>query len=114
MKKLFAVLMTATVLAAPLAEAQAQERYRDHGRDRDRGRQVERSVTIEKKVVRKHRWSKGHRMTAAERRRMAEIRDYRRYRLSAPPRGYRWVKADNDFLLVGITSGIIASIIAGR
>ncbi|MET0172381.1 MAG: RcnB family protein, partial [Agrobacterium vaccinii] len=42
-------------------------------------------------------------------------RDYRRYRLNAPPRGYRWVRADNnEFLLIGITSGLISSIIAGR
>ncbi len=53
-------------------------------------------------------------MTAAERRHMAEVRDYRRYRLSAPPRGYRWVRVDNDFLLVGVTSGIVSSIIAAR
>ena len=110
MKKFFAVLLAATVLAAPLAQA------RDDHRGPDRSRHTERHVTIEKKkvVVTKHRWNKGHRMSAAERRRMAEVRDYRRYKLSAPPRGQRWVKVDNDFLLVGITSGVIASIIAGR
>ena len=69
---------------------------------------------MDKKVVRKHRWSKGHRMSAAERRHMRDVRDYRRHRLSAPPRGHRWVQVDNDFLLVGITSGIIAGIIARR
>ncbi|TCU12917.1 nickel/cobalt transporter regulator [Rhizobium sullae] len=74
-----------------------------------------RRPVVEKKVViHKYRWTKGHRMTAAERRHMAEVRDYRRYRLSAPPRGYRWVRADNDFLLIGITSGIVSSIIAAR
>ena len=45
---------------------------------------------------------------------MADVRDYRRHHLHAPPRGYRWVRADNDYLLIGITSGIVASIIAGR
>jgi Ni/Co efflux regulator RcnB len=45
---------------------------------------------------------------------MSDVRDYRRYRLSAPPRGYHWVKVDNDFLLVGVASGIISSIISGR
>ncbi|WP_117192705.1 RcnB family protein [Rhizobium terrae] len=109
MKKFFAVLLSATVLAAPLA-AQAQDRH--HGPDRTRT--VTRTVTIEKKVVVKPRWVRGHRMTAAERRRMAEIRDYRRYRLSAPPRGYHWVKVDNDFLLVGVATGVISSFIAAR
>ena len=106
MKKIFAVLLTATVLAAPFA-AQAQD-WR-HGPDRHRGPVVEKKV-----IIKKHRWVRGHRMTPAERRRMAEIRDYRRYRLSAPPRGYRWVRADNDFLLVGIASGVISSIITAH
>ncbi|CDZ35412.1 Hypothetical protein NGAL_HAMBI1145_28340 [Neorhizobium galegae bv. officinalis] len=110
MKKFFAILLSATVLAAPLA-AQAQDRH-SHP---DRTRTVTRTVTVQKKVVVvKPRWSKGHRMTAAERRRMAEIRDYRRYRLSAPPRGYHWVRVENDFLLVGVASGVISSFIVAR
>lgn len=40
--------------------------------------------------------------------------DYRRYnRLRPPPRGYRWVRNGNDAVLIGITSGIVASVIAG-
>jgi Ni/Co efflux regulator RcnB len=39
--------------------------------------------------------------------------DYHRYRrLSAPPRGYHWVRSGNDALLVAIGSGIIASVVA--
>ncbi|MEO8810161.1 MAG: RcnB family protein [Rhodanobacter sp.] len=41
------------------------------------------------------------------------VTDWRRDRLRAPPRGYHWVRSDNgDFLLVAITTGIIASILA--
>ena len=104
MKKLFAVLLSASFLAAPLvvaSEASAQ----DHRRP----------VVVKRDVhVTKYRWSRGHRMTADERRHIQDVRDYHRYHLSAPPRGYRWVRADNDFLLIGITSGVISSIIAGR
>ncbi|MGK9054046.1 RcnB family protein [Neorhizobium sp. CSC1952] len=113
MKKFFAILLSATVLAAPMAQAQDWR----HGPDRSRHveKRVDKRVHVQKKVVvHKHRWVKGHRMSPAERRRMAEIRDYRRYRLSAPPRGYHWVKVDNDFLLVGIATGVISSIIASR
>jgi Ni/Co efflux regulator RcnB len=40
--------------------------------------------------------------------------DYRQYRgLRAPPRGYRYVQAGNDAVLVGVSSGIIAAIVAG-
>ena len=72
-------------------------------------------MTTEKRVVitKKH-WVKGHRMTRAERRHIAQVRDYRRYRLSAPPRGYHWVRANNDFLLIGITSGVITRVITVR
>ncbi|MCJ8518065.1 Ni/Co efflux regulator RcnB [Pseudorhizobium tarimense] len=105
MKKLVTLMLAATVLAAPMAQA------RDDHRQPDRSRHV----AVEKKVVvKKHRWSRGHRLSAAERRHMRDVRDYHRYRLSAPPRGYRWVQVDNDFLLIGITSGIISSIIAAR
>lgn len=100
MNKFLAVILSATVVAAPFA-AQAQERHR--------------MVTTEKRVVitKKH-WVKGHRMTPAERRHMAEVRDYRRYRLSAPPRGYHWVRVDNEFLLVGVATGLITSVITAR
>ena len=109
MKKLVTLMLAATVLAAPIAQA------RDDHRPSDRSRHVERHVTVEKKVViKKHRWNRGHRLSAAERRHMRDVRDYHRYRLSAAPRGYRWVQVDNDFLLIGITSGIISSIITAR
>lgn len=110
MKAIFSLLTAATILAAPMAQAQD---YRGH--DRDRRAPVERKVVIEKKkvVVQRGHWKKGQKLSRAERARYAEIRDYRRYRLSAPPRGYHWVRVDNEFLLVGAASGIIANIIAG-
>lgn len=40
------------------------------------------------------------------------VTDWRAHRLYAPPRGYRWVRSDNDdFLLVAIATGIITNII---
>jgi len=43
------------------------------------------------------------------------VTDWRSQRLRQPPRGYRYVRSDNgDFLLVAITTGIIASIIASH
>lgn len=106
MKKFLALLLSASVLGIVPVAAQAQD-WRGH--DRHRGPVVEKKV-----IVKKTRWVRGHRMTPAERRHLAEVRDYRRYRLSAPPRGYRWVRADNNYILIGITSGIISSIIAAR
>lgn len=101
MKKLTTVLLATAVLAAPLlatTEASAQ----DHRRP----------VVVERDVhVTKYNWSRGHRTTPTERRHMRDVRDYHRYRLSAPPRGYRWVQVDNDFLLIGSVNGVIANIV---
>ncbi|MCK8781057.1 RcnB family protein [Rhizobium sp. NTR19] len=113
MKKFFAILISATVLASPFA-AQAQDWRNGPDRGRHVEKQIDKRVHVNKKVVQKNRWVRGQRIKAADRRRMAEIRDYRRYRLSAPPRGHHWVKVDNNFLLVAITSGIISSIVAAR
>jgi Ni/Co efflux regulator RcnB len=44
-----------------------------------------------------------------------EVIDYRKHRgFKAPPRGYHYVRSGNDILLVGITSGIVASVLAGQ
>jgi Ni/Co efflux regulator RcnB len=40
------------------------------------------------------------------------VHDYRPYRLYAPPRGYYWRRSDaGEFLLIAITTGIIADIV---
>jgi len=40
------------------------------------------------------------------------VNDWRAYRLAPPPRGYRWVRpADGHFLLVAVTTGIIADML---
>jgi len=62
-----------------------------------------------------HQFRKGDRFDRGRSWNYGEI-DYRRYngRLRPPPRGYRWVRNGNDALLIGITSGVIASVIAGN
>ena len=41
------------------------------------------------------------------------VTDWRSAHLRQPPRGYHWVRSDNgDYLMVAITTGLIASIIA--
>ncbi|MBU6424778.1 MAG: RcnB family protein [Rhodospirillales bacterium] len=39
--------------------------------------------------------------------------DWDRYHLHAPPPGYEWVRSGDQFIMIAIASGIIASIIAG-
>lgn len=40
------------------------------------------------------------------------VSNWRAYRLRPPPRGYHWVRSNNgDYLLVAVTTGVIASIV---
>jgi Ni/Co efflux regulator RcnB len=53
-------------------------------------------------------WRRGDRLPAYYRSRYGVIRDYDRYHLRRPPRGYHWVRDDRgDYLLVGIATGVI-------
>ena len=39
------------------------------------------------------------------------VQDYGYYGLRPPPRGYRWVYADNNFALMALTTGLIAEVV---
>lgn len=71
---------------------------------------VRKNGIVTKRVIKK-RWTRGHRVDGWKRYRTV---DYRRYHLNRPARGYQWIRVDNDFLLVSIAGGLIASVIAGR
>ena len=58
-------------------------------------------------------WRKGERFDYRQARNYRVVNDYRGRHLKAPPRGYRYVQSGNDALLVGISSGVIAAILAG-
>jgi Ni/Co efflux regulator RcnB len=51
-------------------------------------------------------WERGHRYYG----RNTVVYDYGSYRLRPPPRGYHWVRENNDFLLVAVATGIIFDI----
>jgi Ni/Co efflux regulator RcnB len=62
----------------------------------------------------RHHWRRGERLPAAYYRNSGYYVDYRAHHLRAPPRGYRWVRVDNDYILVAAATGLIASIIANQ
>ena len=39
------------------------------------------------------------------------VSDWRGHHLSAPPRGYHWVNAGGDYVLVAVASGVIADLL---
>lgn len=60
-----------------------------------------------------HRWQRGQRLAANQRRYV--VNDWNQRGLRAPPRGYRWVRENNnsgDYLLIAVASGLIASILS--
>jgi Ni/Co efflux regulator RcnB len=58
------------------------------------------------------RWQGGDRLPYAYRGRQYYV-DYHQYHLNPPPRGYRWVRVDNDVVLAAITTGVILSVVQG-
>lgn len=61
---------------------------------------------------RRESWSRGHALPSEYRDRGHYVDDYRSHRLRQPPRGYRWVRTDDNYVLIAITTGIIADIVA--
>jgi Ni/Co efflux regulator RcnB len=58
---------------------------------------------------------RGGRLPGEYRNRQYVVDDWRGHRLHQPPRGYHWVQAGGgDYLLVAITTGIIAQILTGQ
>lgn len=56
-------------------------------------------------------WRRGDRLPFAYYAPRYIIRDYRPYRLYAPPRGYHWVRVGNDVVLAAITTGLVLSVV---
>ena len=59
----------------------------------------------------RHDLHKGHRLPPEYRSKQYVVDNWRSHRLSAPPRGYHWVQTGADYVLVGIATGVIASLI---
>ncbi len=61
-----------------------------------------------------HHWRRGDRLPTEYRSRQYVVDDWRGHHLSAPPRGYHWVQANGDYVLVAIATGVIASILLNQ
>jgi Ni/Co efflux regulator RcnB len=53
-------------------------------------------------------WRHGDRYTGSRH----VVSNYSAYHLQHPPSGYEWVQSGNQFVLIAVTSGIIASVLA--
>ena len=106
------VAVSPILAAAPAAAAPAQQ-TRTVVEHKPNGKVVVKQ-TVKKAPQQRYRtsWKRGERFDYRQARNYRQV-DYRHYRgLKAPPRGYRYVQSGNDVVLVGITSGIVAAVLA--
>lgn len=61
---------------------------------------------------RPQRWARGHHLPRHYYGPSYYV-DYRPYHLAPPPRGYHWIRVDNDVVLVALASGLIADAVYG-
>ncbi|MFL9841957.1 RcnB family protein [Sphingomonas sp. ST-64] len=107
------VAVSPILAAAPAAAAPAKQ-TRTVVKHKPNGKVVVKKTTVRKATPARYRtaWKRGDRFDYRQARNYRQI-DYRQYRgLKAPPRGYRYVQSGNDVVLVGITSGIVAAVLA--
>lgn len=109
---LAAFAIAASVLAVP-AIANAQPRHPGHGPVHVQKHVVHKQMFRKKVVVvKQHHWARGRALPSHYRRNV--VTDYHRYHLGAPGPGQRWVRVDNQFILINSVSGLIASLMAAR
>jgi Ni/Co efflux regulator RcnB len=56
-------------------------------------------------------WRRGGRIPSEYRNRQYVVSDWRGHHLTAPPRGHQWVQVGGDYVLVAVTTGIIAQLL---
>jgi Ni/Co efflux regulator RcnB len=127
MKRLIITTLAATLLAGTALSGTAMaagQRYDDRGRydqrhdgrydhdRRDYGHD-RRDYSHDRRDARHQyrHWQRGQRLDARYRDNRYYVNDYRRHGLRAPPRGYRWQRVDDQYVLAAIATGLIASVI---
>lgn len=116
MKRTIIAALAASMLATTGAYADMRPTRMELPQASTQGVHVVRDRIVTKKVIKRKvvtkRWSKGKRVANWQRQR--EVRDWNRHGLRRPGHNQRWIRVGNDYLLIGITSGIIAGILAGQ
>lgn len=110
MKKLILSAIAATLVASPMAVSAAEaapvqrERTVTTVKERPNGRTVvTQRTTVRNQGVRNNgprNWRAGERFDRRHANNYRVVRDYRTYRLAAPPRGAYWARSGNDAVLV--------------
>jgi Ni/Co efflux regulator RcnB len=131
MKKLVTGLLVLSLLGSSASFAEARDGRRDRDRDGDRREHNERNWRNNdgerhwrrgdhdgrryegRRHQRRWNWTRGNRFDWHYfRPHYRYVDNWSYYHLRRPPRGYRWVRVDGDFLLVALATGIILEIFA--
>lgn len=94
-----------------------REAYKDWREDqRDRAKDLREAERDYQKAQRKYakaqrRWTRGQRLPLEYRSSRYIIQDYSSYDLPPPPRGYGYVRYDDDVLLTQMASGLITRVL---
>lgn len=94
----------------PRERREAQRDLREAQRDLREARQDRREAR-QYYNARGNEFRRGARLPHELRERHYVVSDWRRHRLSAPPRGYHWVQVGPDYVLAAIATGVIANLI---
>ena len=124
MKKLIIAAMALSVLATAGAASAQPGRRDDHQQQQmqrhdDRGppgferradKRFKSSAYRGPKGYHGQRFHRGERLSPAYRSAAYRV-DYRRYHLAPPPRGYEYVRVNNDVVLAAVATGVITSVL---
>ena len=127
MKKAIITALALTFLAAPVMTAsqasaqvfaQSRQDIREDRRElrqdrrelRQDRREVRRDIRQDRRQASRPNWLRNGGRYSGPR----QYVDHRRYGLRAPRAGQRWVRYNNDYVLVTIASGLIAGILAAQ
>lgn len=113
MKRIVFSALALSLLAVPMAEAQTRSGWGQDQRVESQHRPgAANGQSYRKPIARQHRYERGQRFAGWKRHQA--VRDWKRHGLRKPGRGQQWVRVGKDYMLIAITSGIIAGLIAGR
>lgn len=75
------------------------------------GKQVSERAHARNEARKEARWERGHSWPSQYRSKRYIVTDWHGHHLRKPPRGYRWYRADNNYVLVRTKTNVISDII---
>jgi Ni/Co efflux regulator RcnB len=118
MKKFIIAALAATIVAGPVLaqpyQGQDNRGRQSQGYDHRNDRRADnRNDHRNDRRADYRRWNRGERFDYRQARNYRVIGNPGIYHLRPAPRGYRWVQSGNDAVMIGIATGLVASVLAG-